>query len=189
MIAYSYVGMYCRHILAIVHFNSNLQREVKKKEDGVERVKVSYPKFKNGEATVRNARIVQNFDYVEEIFQMYLKASKDDLDDAASKLKRMVPAPMNSMLDKQPRGEAIEKMEKRRSMVVADIPPTIPGICYILLFPLSKNLKDFTFLPFSYCSYCFVPTSCQASLMSRCLLCNIIFCHHSTCSLCSPLQK
>ena len=50
-----------RHILAIVHFNSNLQREVKKKEDGVERVKVSYPKFKNGEATVRNARIVQNF--------------------------------------------------------------------------------------------------------------------------------
>ncbi|XP_074630083.1 uncharacterized protein LOC141888915 [Acropora palmata] len=115
-----------RHILAIVHFNSNLQRKVKKKEDGVERVKVLYPKFKNGEATVRNARIVQNFDYVEEIFQTYLKASKDDLDDAASKLKRMVPAPMNSMLDKQPRGEAVEKMEKRRSMVVADIPPTIP---------------------------------------------------------------
>ena len=113
-------------------------------------------------------------DYVEEIFQTYLKASKDDLDDAASKLKRMVPAPMNSMLDKQPRGDAIKKMEKRRSMAVADIPPTIPGICYILLFPLSKNLKDFTFLPFSYCSYCFVPTNCQASLMSRCLLCNII---------------
>lgn len=128
-------------------------------------------------------------DYVEEIFETYLKASKDDLDDAASKLKRIVPAPMNSMLDKQPRGEVIEKMEKRRSMVVADIPPTIPGICYILLFPLSKNLKDFTFLPFSYCSYCFVPTSCHASLMSRRLLCNIIFCHHSTCSLCNPLQK
>ena len=34
---------------------------MKKKEDGVERVKVSYPKFKNGEATVHNARIVQNF--------------------------------------------------------------------------------------------------------------------------------
>lgn len=42
-----------RHILAIVHFNSNLHREEKKKEDGVERVKVSYPKFKNGEATVQ----------------------------------------------------------------------------------------------------------------------------------------
>ena len=76
-------------------------------------------------------------DYVEDIFQTYLKVSKDDLDDA-SKLKRMTPATMNSMLDKQPRGEAIERMEKRRS------------IRYILLFPLSKNLKDFTFLPFSY---------------------------------------
>lgn len=50
-----------RHILAIVHFNFNLQREVKKRDNGLEQVKVSYPKFKNGEATVRNARIVQNF--------------------------------------------------------------------------------------------------------------------------------
>ena len=50
-----------RHILAVVHFNFNLQREVKKNADGVEGVKVSYPKFKNGEATVRNARITQNF--------------------------------------------------------------------------------------------------------------------------------
>lgn len=48
------------------------------------------------------------------IFQTYLKASKDDLDDAASKLKTMVPAPMNSMLDKQPRGEAIEKNGKEK---------------------------------------------------------------------------
>ena len=34
---------------------------MKKRDDGVEQVKASYPKFKNGEATVRNARIVQNF--------------------------------------------------------------------------------------------------------------------------------
>ena len=51
---------------------------------------------------------------MEEIFQTYPKASKDDLDDAASKLKTMVPAPMNSMLDKQPRGEAIEKNGKEK---------------------------------------------------------------------------
>ena len=51
-----------RHILAVVHFNFNLHREVKKREvDGVERVKVSYPKFKNSEATVCDARITQNF--------------------------------------------------------------------------------------------------------------------------------
>lgn len=51
-----------RHILAALHFNFNLQREGKCKErDGTERVRVSYPKFKNGEATVRSVKINPNF--------------------------------------------------------------------------------------------------------------------------------
>ena len=51
-----------RHILAAVHFKYNLHRNVKKRNaHGVERVKLSYPKFKNGEATVRDVRITQNF--------------------------------------------------------------------------------------------------------------------------------
>lgn len=51
-----------RHILAVVHFNYNLHREDKCKEsDGKERVRVSYPKFKNGEATVRSVKINPNF--------------------------------------------------------------------------------------------------------------------------------
>ena len=33
----------------------------KREADGVEQVKVSYPKFKNGEATVRDVRITPNF--------------------------------------------------------------------------------------------------------------------------------
>jgi len=83
-------------------------------------------------------------DYVEEIFQTYLKTSKDDLDDAASRLRRMTPAPMNTMLEKQPRGEAIEKREKRKSLVVADVPPTTPGTCCMLIFPF--NNVNYTFL-------------------------------------------
>ena len=54
--------IFCRHILDAVHFNFNLQREVKHREsDGIERVKVSYPKFKNVEAAVRDVRITPNF--------------------------------------------------------------------------------------------------------------------------------
>ena len=50
------------HILAAVHFNYNLHRvEKKRNADGVERVKLSYPKFKNGEATVQDVRVTQNF--------------------------------------------------------------------------------------------------------------------------------
>ena len=52
-------------------------------------------------------------EYVEEIFQEYLSSSKDELEEAARKLKNMNPAPMNTMLQKQPREEAIEKRIKR----------------------------------------------------------------------------
>lgn len=60
--------MYCRHILAAVHFNFNLHRECRKKAGDTGQMKVPYPKFKNGEAIVRNVRVSQNFDYVEDIF-------------------------------------------------------------------------------------------------------------------------
>lgn len=66
--------------------------------------------------------------YVEEIYQTYLQSTKEELSAAAMKLKEMAPAPMNSMLDKQPREEAIEKRVKRMKMTVEDVPPTsTPG--------------------------------------------------------------
>ena len=54
--------------------------------------------------------------YVEDIYQTYLQSTKEDLSAAAMKLKEMAPAPMNSMLDKQPREEAIAKRAKRMKM-------------------------------------------------------------------------
>ena len=39
----------------------NLHREDKVNKDGTVPLKVSYPKFKNGEATVRSRKIEQNF--------------------------------------------------------------------------------------------------------------------------------
>lgn len=66
--------------------------------------------------------------YVEEIYQTYLQSTKEELSAAAMKLKEMAPAPMNSMLDKQPREEAIEKRAKRMKMTMEDVPPTsTPG--------------------------------------------------------------
>ena len=66
--------------------------------------------------------------YVEEIYQTYLQSTKEELSAAAMTLKEMAPSPMNSMLDKQPREEAIEKRAKRMKMTVEDVPPTgAPG--------------------------------------------------------------
>lgn len=50
-----------RHALAALHFNFNLNREVKKNDDGTTQLAVHYPKFKNGEATIKDIRVQQNF--------------------------------------------------------------------------------------------------------------------------------
>ncbi len=48
--------------MAVVHFNANLHRDVRERQkDKAEQIKVTYPKFKNGEATVRNVTIKQDF--------------------------------------------------------------------------------------------------------------------------------
>ena len=39
------------------NFNHNIHRDVKKKPDGTEQVKVVWPKFKNGEATVCDVKV------------------------------------------------------------------------------------------------------------------------------------
>ena len=62
-----------------------------------------------------------------EIYQIFLNASKNDLRDAATKLKENTPAPMNRMLEKQPREEAIQKRVERKKMTAKDVPPTTPG--------------------------------------------------------------
>lgn len=39
----------------------------------------------------------------------------------------MTPEPMNTMLTKQPKDEAIKKRKERKLMVVEEVPPTTPG--------------------------------------------------------------
>ena len=51
----------CRHILAAIHFNFNLMRKRKQSPDGSSQIKLTYPKFKDGTATVRDIREKQNF--------------------------------------------------------------------------------------------------------------------------------
>ena len=48
--------------MAVVHFNANLHRDVRERQKNkAEQIKVTYPKFKNGQATVRNVTIKQDF--------------------------------------------------------------------------------------------------------------------------------
>ncbi|CAB4028650.1 Hypothetical predicted protein [Paramuricea clavata] len=115
MIAYSYPGMYIRHIIAAVHFKHNLNRKVVTNSDGSEQLVVVYPKFKNGEATVRDVKVAANICHVEDMYQTLLDAQrKGDLEEEKGKLKKMTPEPINTMLTKQPRDEAIKKRKEKK---------------------------------------------------------------------------
>ena len=50
-----------RTILSAIHFNYNLRRENEVDDQGNTKVKVTYPKFKDGEATVREIKVEQNY--------------------------------------------------------------------------------------------------------------------------------
>ena len=58
--AYIYYFIF-RTILSAIHFNYNLRRENKVDDQGNIKVKVTCPKFKDGEATVREIKVEQNY--------------------------------------------------------------------------------------------------------------------------------
>lgn len=78
--------------------------------------------------------LIYCLDYVGELFQFFMTLSKQQLQDACIELKNMVPDPMNTMLEKQPREEAIRKRTERMRMVAKDVPPTAPGL-FTVNFP------------------------------------------------------
>lgn len=67
-------------------------------------------------------------DYVDEIYQTYVRASQNgSLKIAYEQLNKMAPAPMNTMLEKERREIAVMKRNARKTIVVEDMPPTTPG--------------------------------------------------------------
>ena len=67
-------------------------------------------------------------EYVEDIYQTYLVAwEKNQLKVTMQELSAMNPPPMNTMLEKQAREEAIMKRTERKGKTAKDVPPTTPG--------------------------------------------------------------
>ena len=84
-----------------------------------------------GNSQSRNEDIIYFYltiDYVDEIFKTMTEAIENKtLQDAIDELKKQTPPPMNTMLDKQLREEAIAKKKARDSMTLVNVPPTNPG--------------------------------------------------------------
>ena len=65
--------------------------------------------------------------YVQDIYEAFMTATKEQLRGAEQKLKGMSPPPMNTMLDKQTKEDAIKKRLERSQIAIQDVPPTTPG--------------------------------------------------------------
>eukprot|EP00795_Rhopilema_esculentum_P005663 gene5663-10902_t len=98
---------YYLHILAALHFNENLKREVKINTDEKTKVLVTYPKFKNGEAIVREARVEQTFEDINQLYTTLEKALHNcNLEASKIALKEMTPPPLSDSMKKQDRETA-----------------------------------------------------------------------------------
>lgn len=71
------------------------------------------------------------------MYKTIFESDVDALNAAVEKLDSMTPKPVSSMLEKQPREEAIAKRAARASMVIENVAPTaeVPG--KILIFALT----------------------------------------------------
>jgi len=71
-------------------------------------------------------------DYVEDIYHGFLVAEqREQLRGAMQELHDMNPPPMNTMLEKQLREEAVQKRTERKGKTVQHVPPTTPGNLHI----------------------------------------------------------
>lgn len=64
MYSFSFHGMQCRLILAALHFNENARRDAAVTKCGDKRYKISFPKFKKGEPSVREVKTPATYNYV-----------------------------------------------------------------------------------------------------------------------------
>ena len=72
--------------------------------------------------------LLHYIDYVEDIYQTLLEAHEKDLLEAVIKeLAEITPTPMNTMVEKQTKEDALAKKKRLESMVNVNVPPTTPG--------------------------------------------------------------
>lgn len=114
MLHFSWLGTFCRHILAILHFNENLSRETMKGKDGSDYIQVTYPKFKLGEEVVRDIRVPPTYSYVDDLKELLFSMPKAAMAQVTAKYKAKTPQPLNTQFeDRLPKAEAVKHHDKR----------------------------------------------------------------------------
>ncbi|XP_063042841.1 uncharacterized protein LOC134437278 [Engraulis encrasicolus] len=124
MTHFSWLGSYCRHILAVLHFNENLRRQPQRTKDGRTYYKVTYPKYRLGEEVVKHIPSPPTYHYVSDIKHVMLETAKEQLKETHDKYTALVPAPLCSQFTgKRCKESSIHHYEARKQARTALYPP------------------------------------------------------------------
>eukprot|EP00795_Rhopilema_esculentum_P004020 gene4020-biopygen11850 len=105
-----------RHVLAISHFNENLNREARSALDGSLCYSVVYPKFKLGEEVVREVAIPPTYAYVDNIRNVLFSTPLEELGSVLDKYTRKVPEPLTAQFpNRRQKNDAISEYILKQS--------------------------------------------------------------------------
>ncbi|XP_010790125.1 uncharacterized protein [Notothenia coriiceps] len=109
MYAYSYTGIYCRLILAALHYNENSGRKHAKTRTGQLQYTVKFPKAKKGGHVVRRVNTAATYEYVTELLTETLRLCENNVDEEPFD----VPDPLSSRWEKPDKREAVALFRSR----------------------------------------------------------------------------
>lgn len=126
MVCFSWLGTFCRHILASLHFNENVKRKKLTSENGEEYYKVTYPKFKLGEEVVREVDVPPTYDYVQQMKrELFSVKSKSELKKVTEKYNAKVPTSLTSQFQNRVnKSDAVQNFRKRQERQLTTLYPT-----------------------------------------------------------------
>lgn len=126
MVCFSWLGTFCRHILASLHFNENVRRETQKSKDGEDYIRVNFPKYKLGEEVVREVTVAPTYGYVEELKEELFSLKKSEIDDLlkSTSAKYKPPASLSSQFTGRVNKEqAVERYRQQQDREATKLHP------------------------------------------------------------------
>ncbi|KAA0721759.1 hypothetical protein E1301_Tti014268 [Triplophysa tibetana] len=113
-VVFPFLGMLCRLYLAALHFNENARRPQATTAAGKPLFKVSFPKYRKGEYTVKPVKVNPTFHYVDDMMDLVFdKVALDPTPYVEAVLKIPIPEDLTAQFAKPDKLEVIDRYVSR----------------------------------------------------------------------------
>ncbi|XP_057187965.1 uncharacterized protein LOC130553181 isoform X1 [Triplophysa rosa] len=113
-VVFPFLGMLCRLYLAALHFNENARRPQATTAAGKPLFKVSFPKYRKGECTVKPVKVNPTYHYVDDLMDLVFdKVAQDPTPYVEEVLKIPIPEDLTAQFQKPDKLEVIDRYVSR----------------------------------------------------------------------------